>query len=218
MHLTVGETAPILTRVQEEWFDEIRWTLETAYLAATDPRGQSGFRGDVARWERARRVIISAIDRDGAFLDVGCANGHLMETLTAWAALDGHRIEPYGLDISERLAELARSRLPRWADRIFVGNVLGWNPPRRFDFVRTELVYVPDERRKELIERLLGGCLSTGGRLIVCSYGSASAGRPRVAKIADVLRQLGYQPDGEAAAADSNGVVFTRVAWLSAPP
>jgi hypothetical protein len=39
--------------------------------------GESGFGGDEARWERARRPIISAIDCDGTFLDVGCANGLL---------------------------------------------------------------------------------------------------------------------------------------------
>ena len=35
--------------------------------------------------ERARRPIVSAIDRDGTFLDVGCANGLLMESLATWA-------------------------------------------------------------------------------------------------------------------------------------
>ena len=54
-------------------------------------------RGDEARWSRARRVIVDAIDRDGTFLDVGCANGLLMESLSSWAAERGHTIEPYGL-------------------------------------------------------------------------------------------------------------------------
>jgi hypothetical protein len=30
-------------------------------------------------------------------------------------------VEPYGVDISPALAELARRRLPRWADRIWTG-------------------------------------------------------------------------------------------------
>jgi hypothetical protein len=72
--------------------DEWR-AIEAAYLAADDPRGGSGFHGDAERWERLRRPIVTAVDRDGAFLDVGCANGHLLESVVAWAAADGHRIE-----------------------------------------------------------------------------------------------------------------------------
>jgi hypothetical protein len=45
-------------------------------------------------------------------------------------------------DFSEKLAGLARERLPHWRERIFTGNALVWEPPARFDFVRTELVYV----------------------------------------------------------------------------
>jgi hypothetical protein len=35
-----------------------------------------------------------------------------------------HDIEPYGPELTPALAELARRRLPEWADRIFVGNAL----------------------------------------------------------------------------------------------
>src|SRR5918995_3302191 len=93
--------------------DELR-ALEAVYLAADDPRGGSGFRGDADRWERLRRPIAAAIDRDGTFLDVGCANGHLLECLVGWAGAEGHRIVPYGLDVSAGLIARARERLPRW--------------------------------------------------------------------------------------------------------
>lgn len=65
----------------KDYYEETRDLLERPYLEAEDPRGGSGFRGDEARWERARRPIVSAIDRDGTFLDVGCANGLLMESV-----------------------------------------------------------------------------------------------------------------------------------------
>jgi hypothetical protein len=58
----------------DAYYERTRALLERAYLEAGDPRGGSGFGGDEARWERARRPIVSAIDRDGIFLDVGCAN------------------------------------------------------------------------------------------------------------------------------------------------
>jgi hypothetical protein len=44
-----------------------------------------------------------------------------MESVAAWCAERGLAIEPYGVDISPALAELARRRLPQWADRIWVG-------------------------------------------------------------------------------------------------
>lgn len=99
--------------------------------AATDVRRGSGFRGDAARWRRARLPIVEAIDRSGTFLDVGCANGLLMESMAVWAAEDGHAVEPSGLERSHQLAELARRRLPAWAGRIHVGDVLAWDPPHR---------------------------------------------------------------------------------------
>jgi SAM-dependent methyltransferase len=191
------------------WFAELRAVLEPAYLAAEDARGQSGFRGDVARWERARRPIVAAIHRDGTFLDIGCANGLLMESIQAWAAEDGYQIEPYGLDLSPELAALARRRLPRWAERVFVGNALDWAPPRRFDFVRTELVYVPEHRRPGFVGRLRDDLLLSGGRLVVCSYGSG-----QTEPVGDLLRVWGFAVAGETSNVNPAGVVNVRVAWI----
>jgi SAM-dependent methyltransferase len=175
------------------WYDRIRDLLETAYLATDDPQCQSGLNGDVAHWERRRHVIVEAVNRDGSFLDVGCANGLLMQSLAAWAQERGHHLEPYGLDISAKLAALARTRLPQWEDRIFVGNAITWEPPRRFDYVHTELVYVPDARQPELVSRLLNRVIAPGGRLIVCAY------RPRGARdvepVGEVLQSWGF-PSG----------------------
>jgi SAM-dependent methyltransferase len=164
-------------------------TLETAYLAETDPRRQSGFNGDDARWKRGRRVIVEAIHRDGSLLDIGCANGYLMETLSAWAAERGTMLDPWGLDISPKLADLARLRLPYWSDQIFTGNAMLWEPPRRFDFVRTEIVYVPEHDQPAYLARLLQVMLVPGGRLIVCSYGSSRRPEAGVAPTAEILRR-----------------------------
>ena len=201
---------------EEEWYERNRNILESAYLAADDPQRQSGLGGDAAHWERRRRVVVEAVDHDGSFLDVGCANGLLMETMAAWAETRGYRLEPYGLDISPALAALARTRLPQWQDRIFVGNVMMWDPPRRFDYVRTELIYVPEPRQPELIARLLNRVVAPGGRLIVCAY------RPRGARDADPIDTLlpdwGFPVSGEAIATDSSdGGVATRVVWIDAP-
>lgn len=140
---------------EEEWHRQARALIVPAYLAAETPWGQSGKSGTAEDWEWSRSHVADAIDRDGTFLDVGCANGYLLECLPRWTAFE---LELYGLEIAPELAALARMRLPRLTDRIFVGNALTWDPPLGFTYVRTGLEYVPSQRRRELVERLLASC------------------------------------------------------------
>src|SRR5262249_1581052 len=122
------EVAAIDAALARGDLDEVGWhaamqaLVVPAYLAAGTPWGQSGVGGDTTRWAANRRILLQAVDTGGDFLDVGCANGYLMETLHGWAAADGVALEPYGVDLSPELAALARRRLPRWADRIWAGN------------------------------------------------------------------------------------------------
>jgi hypothetical protein len=187
-----------------------REVFEQHYLGSDDPRRQSGFGGDEERWEAARRPIVDAIDRDGSLLDVGCASGLLLESVVAWSP---HRIEPYGLDFSPRLVDLARRRLPHWASRFFVGDALEWepDPPRRFDFARTELVYAPPGRERELVERLR----SCADRLIVCGYGGGRRKLP-VPDVGAQLRALGYEPELELEGAGAIDLI--RIAVLGQLP
>ena len=160
---------------EDEWFRAIERVITPAYLAADNPRAQSGHSGDEARWTQARSLIAEAIDRDGTFLDIGCASGYLMECMPVWARARGFAIEPYGLDIAPDLADLARRRLPHWADRIHIGNALFWKPPEQFDFVRTGLEYVPVGRRRDFIEHLLNEVVAPAGRLIIGTYNEERA-------------------------------------------
>lgn len=185
-----------------------------AYLAADNPRAQSGHGGDEARWEQARRPIVEAIDRDGSFLDVGCASGLLMESVRAWAGEKGIDIEPYGLDISPELADLARRRLPEWRDRIFVGNAATWRPDRRFDFVRTCLDYVPKPHRPDLVRHLLKSVVAPGGRLTVGVFNEEVERRRQEETVAS----WGFPIAGhfDAPHPDEDRLV-RRVFWLDAP-
>jgi hypothetical protein len=166
------------------WHAAMARLVVPAYLAAETAEGGSGSSRGAAGWERARSLLADACAPGQSFLDVGCANGHLLESMAAWAG-----VEPYGLEIAPELAALARERLPRWADRIWVGNAATWEPPRRFDVVRTGLDYVPRPRRQEYVERLLGFCdrlvvgvhneerSAPGHEEEVASWGFAVAGR-----------------------------------------
>jgi 2-polyprenyl-3-methyl-5-hydroxy-6-metoxy-1,4-benzoquinol methylase len=152
------------------WHRAMANLVVPAYLSAATPQGGSGHSGTSEDWDWSRGVVADAIDRDGAFLDVGCANGLLLESVQTWAAERGFSIEPYGLDISPELAALARARYPHWGKRIFVGNALVWSPPLRFDVVRTNLDYVPKPRRLELLRHLLDEVVSPGGRIVVGKF------------------------------------------------
>ena len=199
-----------------EFFDRQRAILENAYLAGTNPRQQSGFSRDEDAWERFRRPVVAPVYKDGTYLDVGCASGLLMECIVRWAAENGHAIEPYGLDFSDKLAELARQRLPAWRDRIHVGNALFWEPPMRFDYVRTELMYVPENRRRALAERLLERFVAPGGRLIVCSYGSSRPEGARAEPLTKEIEGWGLPVDGlHEVVSPEHGFVITRVVSIA---
>jgi SAM-dependent methyltransferase len=157
----------------DEWYAIKAALFSDAYLGGRTPRAQSGFGGDARRWEHSRRPIAATIDRPGSFLDIGCANGHLLECFLSWCRF---RIEPFGLDFVPALVELARARLERWAHQIYLGNAISWTPPCRFDFVRVELTFVPTPSRRAFVDRLLSDVVTPGGSLIVCSYGNPAAG------------------------------------------
>jgi SAM-dependent methyltransferase len=155
----------------EPWFAHNREVLETAYLAKTEPWAQSGMSGPFERWRALRKPVVDCIDQDGTFLDVGCANGYLLECCKSWAAERGVRVEPFGVDFSEKLIGLARERLPEHRDNFWTANAFEWVPPRRFTFVRTDLCYAPAELEEEYVRHLLAHFVEPGGRLLIASYG-----------------------------------------------
>lgn len=191
-------------RVDEEtWHRQIAAALSEAYLATDDPYAQSGYAGTPEEWRAARYLAAAPLVRAGAFLDIGCANGLLMESVRAWAAERGVDIEPYGLEISEDLAALARRRLPQWASRIYLGNARFWVPPRRFDYVRTGTEYAPPGRRAELLRHIMQEAVAPGGRLIVGPQRHAEC-----AAVSEAINAAGLGPATEQA----DGI--RRVYWI----
>jgi hypothetical protein len=179
----------------EAWDRRTAAQLERAYLAAgAGPGGSGSSETSEGAWRAKRQHLCVPMDGDGTWLDVGCANGHLLATLPAWCAERAISIEPYGLELLPAVAELARSLQPELADRIWTGSVMTWKPPRRFTYVTALDDQVPPGRLADLVARLLAEFVEAGGRLIVSSY-TDSDGVPR--PLFDDLSDAGYPPDGQ---------------------
>jgi SAM-dependent methyltransferase len=186
------------------WFAALRSRVEAAYLAHEEPWRGSGFSGPEARWVALRRPVADCIDRSGSFLDVGCANGYLLECVGRWTGTRGLAVDLYGVDMSEPLVSLARARMPGLADHFWVANAFTWTPPRTFDFVRTELVYVPAEREAEYLRHLLEHYVSDGGAVLVANYleehpdpqAHILAGAAPTTRLCDRLAVLGFTVAG----------------------
>jgi hypothetical protein len=202
---------------QRAWNERTRALLEDAYLRATTGPGGAGCSRDAKGWEHVRRPIAEAFDRSGTWLDVGCANGYLLETLPAWVSERGITVEPFGLELIPSVADLARSRLPHLADRIYTGDVTEWEPPRRWTFVTVLTDAVPPSGLGSLVRRLLDRFVEAQGRLIVSSYGSASRREP-ARPVDEELGKLGFAVLGSSHISwPGSGVVVTRSAWLDMP-
>jgi trans-aconitate methyltransferase len=178
-----------------QWFEANKNLLETAYLAGTHPWQQSGFGLHTPRsaqdWEALRRPIAECLTTSGTLLDIGCANGYLLECVQTWTLERNLQIAPYGLDISEKLAMLARQRLPQYANHIFVGNAWDWQPPQVFDYVNTTLYYVPDELRAVFVHRLLERYVKPGECLLIAEYLGRNTDVPEI-RIDEELEQWGF--------------------------
>ena len=185
------------------WHEAMAALVVPAYLRAETPQGGSGSSRDAAGWEHARSLLADATSPGQTFLDVGCANGLLLESMAAWGG-----VEPYGLEISPELAELARTRLPEWRDRIWVGNAADWQPPRRFDVIRTGFGYVPPDRERALVERLLGFC----DRLVI---GVHNEERDRRAHEAEVV-SWGFEIAGRSERPHPHPQLVYKAFWLDA--
>jgi SAM-dependent methyltransferase len=197
---------------ESQWHARVLALIEPVYLSAETPHAQSGKGGDAAAWEYARRLVCDAIDSDGTFLDIGCANGLLMEDAQRWAAADGHDIEPHGVDISAKLADLARARCPQWADRIHTANASGWAPPTRYDFVRTGLDYVPLASRAAYVQHLLDHVVAPGGRLIIGVHNL-----PGDDPIASDLARWGHPVAGVSRRPHGRPGLAYTIHWIDAP-
>ena len=186
--------------------------LTSAYLRATDPIRQSGFAGGSERWRVERSAILEAVTGSGAILDVGCANGYLLECLMEWGKARDVALAPHGLDCSADLIALARRRLPKHADHFHVGNAWGWVPPRSYTYVYSLWDCVPPDYVGAYVKQLLRTTVTPRGTLIIGAYGNRSRG-VSPAPVDSLLAGLGLTVAGSASAGAPE---MARFAWVRA--
>lgn len=189
-------------------FIEQARALEDAYLESDDPIVQSGFSGGRERWIAERSPLVDAIDGDGEFLDVGCANGLLAADVVEWAQQLGHNVVPYGVDLGHGLVELARERLAEDASNFVAADAWRWQPDRTWTYVYSLLDLAPDEMRCEWMERLIRW-VEPGGKLILGSYGSRSRGIEPV-DVRSVMSECGLPVEGTSSGGEP---LISRFAW-----
>jgi SAM-dependent methyltransferase len=202
-------TPPAPAPLPPDFLDHLK-TLEATYLRESDPIKQSGFSGGPERWRAERSPVLDAIPTSGDLLDIGCANGHLLECLGSWASERGLALTPFGIDCSAALVALARARLPDFHANFWVANAWGWTPPRRFHYVYSVFDCVPRASLGAFTRQLIDNVVAPGGRLILGAYGSRTRREP-AAPIDAMLTELGYEIAGSTLA----GIPETaRFAWI----
>lgn len=196
------------------WYAEYRQLIEKYYLEpGRTPWQQSGKGGTFEDWTRLRIPISECISAPGSFLDIGCANGFLLECLLDWTSMKGVEIVPYGLDFSPPLIEMARTRLPQFKNNMYIGNALDWQPPMRYDYVRTNIEFVPHNYHTAYLNRLRNDFLSERGILIIAQYRS-SLEDLSTDWIDDYLKSLGYSIEKTTYGFDERGREKTRIAVI----
>ncbi|MDN5725882.1 MAG: class I SAM-dependent methyltransferase [Propionibacteriales bacterium] len=201
----------------EQSMADLRRTLVGSYLRADTLAGGSGFGGTAQEWESVRGVLADAIDttRDEiTFLDLGCANGHLAQSMINWGADRGVVLTSYGVDIAPELVARAQELHPQLADHFWVGDASTWRHPtgQRFDLVHMLLDVIPVERHSALVEHLMTHLVAPGGRLLLSRYGQS---RPSMSA-RSLVERLGRQVAGETRAPQRPGRRELPSVWITA--
>ena len=212
-HTLLEQPASPLRKLPDEHLESIR-ILEDAYLSYDDPIQQSGFSGGPERWLAERSPLLDAIVGDGDFLDLGCANGYLLDSVVGWALERGLALKPHGVDLNARLLMDAMRRFPGENHRFWVANVWNWLPPKRFRWIYAIWDLVPVAFLPNLALHLLDHAVTEDGSLIFGAYGSKSDNTPSF-DIAKLLRDQGCKIAGESQGGElPGGGPVTRFAWL----
>lgn len=119
--------------------------------------------------EQHERAIAFLKQKDSA-LDIGCGcNGRFIDLL------QGHGFEVEGIDISERMIDLAKKRNP---DVTFHhADICKWQLPRRYDFITAwdSIWHIPLSEQESVLGKVLSGLNSAG----VCIFTTGGVDAPQ---------------------------------------
>ncbi|MDQ0114042.1 class I SAM-dependent methyltransferase [Paenibacillus harenae] len=179
---------------EEDWFEINNKYFTEHYLASDNPRSQSGHGGNEQGYFHSHQMLIDVIHKSGTFIDVGCANGYLLESLHRWITnLGYYKLVCYGLDISQGLIELAKKRLPEWSNHFYTGNAVNWAPKEKFDFVCVkELDYAVPGKQQLFLKHLFEHFVKPNGRLILGPYSEETS----TPTMYELVTSWGYKPTG----------------------
>lgn len=100
------------------------------------------FHGSYEQWKLARDCFVPYVRDANDVLDIGCANGFLLQSLMDWG---GRTFTPWGIDIRETSIDAARAMFPDHADNFVVADMttLAWTE-RRVDVVLAPFFEYPE--------------------------------------------------------------------------
>ena len=119
----------------------------------------------IAQHERA----IAFLEQKNWALDIGCgSSGRFVDLLVGY----GFHVE--GVDISERMIDMARERHPEIT--FYHDDICSWDFPRKYDFVTAwdSIWHLPLKEQERTLKKICGG-LADGGVLILTTGGLDSS-------------------------------------------
>ena len=150
------------------------------------------------KWERGRKFIAKAINKDGTILDIGCSTGLLLKCLQEWS---NHKLIPYGIDIDSKCIRQARKLFLLHPNNFIVKNAhnLSESPeygfPAKFDFIYWNIWNrgkwnFEDQRNVSALKIALKR-VSDKGRLMIFGYHESDKEKIRRIK---KIEKSGFKP------------------------
>lgn len=156
---------------------------------------------DFEQWKKMRFFITKAINKNGNILDIGCGNGFLLRCLQEWS---NHKLEPYGIDIDQKLIKQVKELFPSQAKNFIVkelkeelkdlAELPKYGFPTKYDFIYWNVwarLKFENEKEADILKTILE-MVSDGGRLILGFYDSDKEKIDKIKK----LKKLGFKFSG----------------------
>jgi SAM-dependent methyltransferase len=158
---------------RREGFERLYWKAKPKNIFI--PNGISSEAGLVPKLN----LLLGLIKHDGRIIDLGCGNGLLLKLLMEKCS---HLLVPFGVDFLEKSIEQAKSEiLPEFKQNFFVGNVVDFSFPGKFEYIVTDPECASDEGFIPFYNKCVSA-LSNRGALVFFSPGDTIA-RLRLRKI-----------------------------------